>query len=306
MARCCGGGCACKVSAGPRILVTGIGSANDPFVVEADVDLEVLDGDVIDLTITGGGTALNPWVLSAGFASSAQLGDIPDVEVVGVTNGQVLGWNSSLNRWTPRAPTTASAGAVQHDTSLTGDGSAGSPLQIVEDPSGGLITGAGGVGLTSSYKNQLVRQFATDANRDAASPAPVINSLSSVTARPGQVDYWTGSQWLPVKSQFSVDGAGQELLALSGAYANGTAVTMLVRNFSGVTAGDGTLTVISSTTLTGKAGVLSATIQPTGAQSYMPLVGAGTNSIYVVARRLDTGAVLGGQNISGQVTAYVY
>lgn len=306
MARCGGAGCSCKVSAGPRITVTGIGSASDPFVIEADVNLTVGDSDVIDLSIAGGGTALSPWVLTAGFASTAQLGDIPDVAAVGVTNGQVLGWNSSLNKWTPRAPTTAAAGSVQHDTSMSGDGSAGSPLQIVEDPNGGLTTAASGLGLTSGYKNQLVRQFATDAARNTASPAPVVNSLSSVASRPGQVDYWTGSQWERVKSQFDVDADGQQLLNLSGGYVEGLPVTMVVRNFSGLTASDGTLTVLANTLLTGKAGVLSASVSVTGAQSYMPIVAAGSNYIYITARRLDTGAVLASQNISGQVTAYVY
>lgn len=306
MARCCGGGCACKVSAGSRISVTGIGSLNDPFVISADTALTVLDSDVIDLTISGAGTEISPWVLSAGFAATAQLGDIPDVAVVGVTNAQVLGWNSSLSKWTPRAPTTASAGSVQHDTSMSGDGSAGSPLQIVEDPNGGLTTAATGLGLNDTTKRTLVRKFASDAARSAASPTPTVNDLSSVTSRPGQVDYWTGSQWEPVKSQFSVDGVGQQMLSLSGAYAAGAPVTMMVRNFSGITAADGTLTVLANSLLTGKAGVLSASVAATGAQPYAPMLAAGSNYIYITARRLDTGAVLASQNISGQVTAYVY
>jgi hypothetical protein len=306
MARCCGGGCACKVSAGPRILVTGIGSANDPFVIGADVDLTVLDSDVIDLSITGGGTTLDPWVLTAGFASSAQLGDIPDVEVVGATNGQVLGWNSSLNKWTPRAPTTAAAGAVQHDVSLIGDGSAGSPLQVNEDSLGGLTTFPTGLGLSNGTRRQLVRIFDSDAERDASTLIPQVNNLSSVTSRPGRIDYWTGSQWLPVKSQIYIDAGQQELLSLSGGYTANTPVTMMVREFTGVTAADGTLTILSSTLLSGRAGVLSASVQVTGVQPYAPMVAAGANYIYITARRLDTGAVLGGQNISGQVTAYVY
>lgn len=306
MARCCGGGCACKVVGGPRVLVTGIGSANDPFLIEADVELAVLDSDVIDLTIAGGGTTANPWVLSAGFAPTAQLGDLPDVNAVGVTNAQVLGWNSSLNRWTPRAPTTAASGSVQHDTSMTGDGSAGSPLQIVEDPNGYLATAASGLGLTDAGKRSLVRKFASDAARTAASPAPTVNDLSSVNSRPGQIDYWTGSQWLPQKSQFSVDAANAQLLNLSGTYVDGVPVTMMVRQFNGVTAADGTLTVLSNSLLAGRAGVLSASVTVTGAQSYMPVMAAGSNFIYITARRLDNGAVLASQNISGQITAYVY
>jgi hypothetical protein len=306
MARCCGGGCECKVSAGTRISVTGIGSANDPFVIAADVTLLVQDTDVINMSRGGSGTGLDPWIISATFADTAQLGDIPDVNVVGVTNAQVLGWNSSLNKWTPRAPTTAASGSVQHDTSLSGDGSGGSPLQVVEATGGGLTTSAGGLGLDDTTKRTLVRKFASDAARVAASPTPTVNDLSNVTSRPGQVDYWTGSQWLPVKSQYSVDGAGQQLLALSGAYVDGASVTMMVRHFSGVTAADGTLTVLPNSLLTGRAGVLSVTVNVTGAQSYMPVMGTGSNYIYITARRLDNGAVLASQNISGQVTAYVY
>jgi hypothetical protein len=286
--------------------VTGIGSLDDPFVISANVAMQVFDSKVIDLTFGGLGTTASPWVLTAGFSSTAQLGDIPDVSAVGPTNGHVLGWNSALNKWTPRAPTTAASGSVQHDTSLSGDGSAGSPLQIVEATDGGLTTTPSGLGLDDTTKRSLVRKFASDAARAAASPNPSTNDLSSVSSRPGQIDYWTGSQWLPQKSQFSVNGSGQQLLSLSGAYADGAPVTMMVRNFSGVTAADGTLTVLANSLLTGRAGVLSVTVNVTGAQSYMPVMGTGANFIYITARRLDNGAVLASQNISGQVTAYVY
>lgn len=306
MARCCGGGCSCRIEGGQNISVTGIGSSGDPFVVSTDLSLLALDGDVFDVSITGGGTVASPWVVSVGFVPDAQLTDIPDVSAVAPTNGQVLGWDSSLQRWTPRAPTTAASGSVNHDTSMSGDGSAGSPLAVVEATDGLLQTTGSGLGLTDAGKNQLVRKFTDATARAAASPAPTLNTMSVLSTVPGRIDYWTGSQWLPTEGAVQIDAAGAELLALSGSYATGMPTTMLVRKFSGATSGDGTFTIIPPATLASRAGVLAVSVTVTGSQAYLPVVSAGTDYIFITARRVDSGAVLASQAISGQYVAYVY
>jgi hypothetical protein len=305
MARCCGGGCSCRIEAGNNTTVTGIGSSGDPFVVSTDVSLMGLDNDAFDLAVTGDGTAASPWVISVGWSATAGLDDIPDVQVTTVSNAQVLGWDASIARWTPRNPTTAASGSVDTDTTLEGDGSAGDPLGVVV-ASGGLLSTTGGVGLSDSAKNQIVRKFADATARASASPAPTINSLSVLDTVPGQIDYWTGSQWLPTESAIEVDAAGEDLLALSGSYVDGMRLTMLVREFSGVTASDGSFTLIAAPTIAGRAGVLTASVTVTGAQAYVPVLAAGADYVYMVARRVDNGALLASQAISGQYVAYLY
>lgn len=306
IARCCGGGCSCNIQSGTNIVVSGIGSSGDPFVIATDLVFNVVDTDVINLTLTGAGTAVSPWGLSAEFAATAQLDDLPDVNAPAPTNAQVLGWDSTTQRWTPRAPTTAAAGSVVHDPSLSGDGSAGSPLTVFEDPNGYLTTGAGGLGLTSIGINQMVRKFTTTTTRDAASPAPVLNSLSEVNTNPGVVDYWTGSQWLPIKDEVSFEAAaGTTLLDLSGDYTTGERVQVLVKRFSGSTAADGAFTLLTATEVAQRS-ILTCTVTVFGPQAYLPVVQTGENYVYMVARRIDDGSVLAGSTVAGHVIAYLF
>lgn len=64
MARCgcSGGACSCVIVSGDGVVVTGTGSAGDPYVVTA-VPLVFEPGDGI--TITGTGTLGDPYVISA-------------------------------------------------------------------------------------------------------------------------------------------------------------------------------------------------------------------------------------------------
>src|SRR5678815_4690585 len=131
MPNCCGGAsCSCVIQGGSGITVTGAGTPASPFVLDAHQVFNAVDNKTFDLSITGSGTTIDPWTVQVTWATTAQLDDFPDVQAPTPTNGQVLGWDNTLQKWTPRAPTTAAAGAVLHDTSLTGDGSSGAPLAV--------------------------------------------------------------------------------------------------------------------------------------------------------------------------------
>jgi hypothetical protein len=305
MARCCGGSPRTNIEGGQNILVTGIGTLDDPFVIATDLSMLALDNDVFDVTIGGSGTIASPWTIGVAFAATADLNDLPDVDAPTPTNGQVLAWNAGAGLWQPVAPTTAAAGSVIHNTSLTGDGSVGSPLAVAVDAARYIQSTASGVGINDAGINQLVRTFADDAARTAATIAPVLNTLSVVNTRPGRVDHWNGSAWVQIDDALEFDGAAHELVQLSGAYAN-SPLTMVVRKFSGTTDANGLLTVLDSATLSGRAGVLSATVSPTGAVAYNVSLTPGVNSLAVTARRVDDGVLLANQTITGQVTAYVY
>jgi hypothetical protein len=306
MARCCGGGsCSCNIEGGLNITVTGIGSLQDPFVIGTDLSFGALDTDSFNVTITGSGTVASPWLVQVDYAATATLNDIPDVDADAPTNGQVLSWNTATSTWQPANPTTAASGSVSHDTSLNGSGSVGSPLAVVPHAARYLATTASGVGITDTGINQMVRRFVDSTARAAASPAPVLNSLSMLDTVPGRVDYWNGSAWVPQEDDVDMDGAGQELLALSGSYANGS-LLQIVRKFSGVTDTDGMLTIISSALLSGHAGILYANVEVLGVVGYTPILTPGTNYLAITARRLDDGALLTNQAIQGQVVASVY
>jgi len=306
MARCCGGAtCGCLIQGANHVLITGIGTSQDPFVVSGDVDLEVADNSVFNLSLGGTGTVASPWTLQVGFATTAKLDDLPDVNAPAPTNTQVLGWDSATSKWTPRAPTTAASGSVQHDTSMTGDGSGGSPLAIVEDPDGFLQTVAAGLGLTPTGRTSLIRRFGTAVARDASVDTPVLNSVTMLDTNPGQQDYWTGTQWLPVTNGVARD-FGAAMFQLSGPYVTGTKVTLVTRNINVTTSATGQFDVLSSTDLAGKAGVLVCHFQETGLVPFKAMLFNNVDHISAIAYRLDDGTAYGSQAITGQVTAYIY
>lgn len=313
MPRCCGGSsCACVIQAGPHTTVVGTGHPSDPFVITADVDLEVLDTSTIDLTLTGPGSDLNPWVISGRFANSSKLNDLGDVNVA-PTNGQVLSWNTSLGEWQAVAPTTAAAGAVLTDSSLSGDGSAGTPLQVREDPARMLATVAGqGLGLTDTGMNSLVRHYADTTARAAAAPPPGLNAMSTLDTNPGQIDYWNGSGWGPA-GLFQMTVTGGELYVLSGSYTGSQRITLMVRNIVTSTNSAGQFDLVPATDLAGRAGVLAATVTPTtGGQAlgagipWTCVVAGDSGALKATAYRLDDGVPLPSQPISALVIAYVY
>lgn len=305
MARCCGGtgSCACKIEPGGRIAISGLGSLQDPFVISGDVGFKTTDNDTFDLGLTGDGTEDDPWNITVTFATTAKLVDMPDVTGV-PTNGQVLGWNSSTQKWEPKAPTAAASGSVATDTSLSGDGSVETVLQVREDPDRYLSTDAEGLGLNDDGINSIVRHFPDAASRTTADPAPVLNSLSILDSDPGRIDYWTGTEWAPQPTNVEVEAAG-ELVGLSGSYAGGP-VVLFIKQFEEVTDSEGVFDVLSTTDLLGRAGVLAATVQESGSQAWQALVNAGTDTVQATAFRMDDGTLLASTSVTGTVTAWLY
>lgn len=271
--RCCGGAsCSCVIEAGQHIQIAGSGAAGDPFIIIGDVDLEVTDNSVFNLSLTGLGTLADPWGVSVAFAPTAKLNDLPDVSVPAPTNGQVLAWNNSTSQWEATAPTTAATGAVSHDTSMLGDGSAGSPLQVQEDPAGFLTTRAPGLGVSDAGINQMVRRFPNSAARDAATPAPTPNTITVLDTAPGQLEYYTGSVWEFAGGAVRLtDLTGQEFYQLSGPYVGGR-LTVIVRTLTVTTDAAGAFTILDSTELAGFAGVMSITTQIIHGVTPIPVV----------------------------------
>lgn len=305
MPRCCGGSNTAIQISGTHLTISGAGSAQSPYIIGDSISVVASDNSVFDMTVSGAGTGASPWAISANFAATAKLDDLPDVNAPAPTNTQVLSWDSGTSKWIPRAPTTAASGSISHDTAFVGDGSGGSPLGVNEEPSGFLSTIATGLGLNDSGKNRLVMHYANSATRAASPLTPSLNALSMLDSAPGQVDYWNGVAWVQ-QGQFKIDFGTGQLLALSGSYTGGR-VTQMIRQVSQITDSAGLFTVLSTTDLTGYAGVLSVTYQPTG--SLAPVhVNVETTAVDVKGRayQLSTGAVLQLSGVTGVVTAWLY
>lgn len=312
MPRCCGGAsCSCVIDEGTHVQIVGTGSPADPFLITADVDVQAVDNSTFDVHVTGFGTVASPWAIEVRYAATAKLNDLPDVTAPSPTNGQVLGWDSSTSQWTPRAPTTAAAGTVTHDTALTGDGSAGSPLGVNEDPARMLATAAAGLGLSDTGMNSIVRKFADATTRSSASPTPVTNTLSMLGTAPGKIDYWDGDSWEPA-GVFSLALSGQEMWQQSGPYTGVQRLTLMVRNVSQITDTNGVFDAIPATDLAGKAGVVTAIAQATGvsgvtlATPFTVVLTPSSGAIKGTAYRLDNGQPLPSVSINCTVLAIVY
>ena len=310
MPSCCGSGssCSCKISAGPGIEVTGSGTAVDPFVLSAAIAFEAVDNAQFDVTLTGTGETGNPYSLSVAYAATSKLDDIPDVNASAPTNGQVLSWNAATSTWVPAPPTTAPTGAVSHDQSLSGDGSAGAPLQVVPYAARFLaLFAANGIGISDAGVNQLVRHFIDSTARAAASPAPVLNTLSMLDSDPGRITWWDGVQWAPLAPSFdsAYTGTTTEFLALSGSYA-GTRLTHLVKQFSGTTDASGNVDILDLGDLTGRAGVLTCQFQETGALPFKVVLFPNTDRVSGHVFNLVNGTPYASQAFTGIVDSWVY
>ena len=78
-----------------------------------------------------------PYALSAGN-SSTSMAQLTDVTITGVTDGQVLKWNTAQSKWLPANDVGGGTGdnwgtqTVQADNTLTGNGTSGTPLKIAQ------------------------------------------------------------------------------------------------------------------------------------------------------------------------------
>jgi hypothetical protein len=203
---------------------------------------------------------------------------------------------------------------VLHDTSLAGDGSAGANLQVAEDPNGFLTTGAGGLGLTDTGKNRLVRRFADSAARNAASPAPALNTISVLDTAAGQLDYWDGDSWEMAGGAFLVTPiTGQEMYQMSGPYTGGR-LKVAVRNVTTTTDGNGEFDAITSADLAGQAGIMSAWAQPIAppgglssiSTPFVVALAGASGGLRGKAYRVDSGAPMTLSPVTLTVCAYIY
>lgn len=308
MPNCCGGAtCACVVNDGAGIAVTGSGTAQDPFVIAADLALTVTDNTTFNLTLTGSGTVASPWNLTVAFAATAKLDDLPDVNAPSPTNAQVLGWDTATSKWTARAPTTAASGSVQHDTSLSGDGSGGSPLAVVTDTTHGITGRATGVGLTSFAENGLNRRYSDAVARAADTVTPTLNTLSMLDNAPGVQAYWNGSVWLPLPDSFDTEVVGDEFLQLSGPYTGTQRLTHMMKFLDNVTDGSGVVDVLDLTDLAGVAGVLAVQFTPVGEDmAWTAVLYPNTDRVSAQAYALADGTLWSGISVQGQVDAWLY
>lgn len=310
MARCCGstGSCVCKVNGGGQVRVTGTGTSQDPFVIEGLTTLTTQGNEQFDLVIVGDGTPETPWVVTAQYATTASLDGLPDVDTTARTNGQVLAWDDASGTWKPAPPTTAAAGGVLTGNSVEGDGSAATPLDVTVDPAAYLEVRTTGLGLSDVAINELVRFYADAASRDA-DPVPLqAGAVSMLSTNLGQLDYWTGVQWLPLDNGIHLAIQPGEMLALSGPYAGG-AVDHYVAQITAVTTDlNGDFEVIPAADLVDSAGVLSVQIQEMGTTPYKATVWVDAVNGVIMGRafRLDDGTAYVGLTVEAVVTATLY
>ncbi|MFZ4634520.1 MAG: tail fiber domain-containing protein [Saprospiraceae bacterium] len=152
-------------------------------------------------TLTGAGTAGSP----LGIAQQ------------GATNGQIIKWNGSA--WTPAADLGDNWGTqtAQTNATLTGAGTAGSPLGIAQQgATNGQILKWNGATWTpvddagDNWGAQTV-QTAVSLSGNGTAGSPL--AIASQGATPGHVLRWNGTNWIPTddSDDWNTDGLGNLL-----------------------------------------------------------------------------------------------
>lgn len=150
MARCgcASSSCSCVVTGAGGVVVSGSGSAENPYVING-ANFGVLDSPTVDLTLSGDGTILNPFKISA--AANLTLDQLADVNATAPTAGYVLTYvTSPVAEWRAAVPQSGIPGATLHDSTLIGDGTPSSALGVKIDPAGGITSGVNGLRTTDS------------------------------------------------------------------------------------------------------------------------------------------------------------
>lgn len=305
MPRCCKGDNPPHLVEGRHISITGTGTSQDPLSISATTAFDVDPSPVFNLVLEGDGSLEAPWRLRVLYASTSTFDDIPDVDMSSKQNGYVPSWNAAVRKWVAAPPAVVPAGSVSRGNGLTGDGSAQNPLAVVPNAARYIAVTTDGVGLSNAGVNALVRAFDTAAARTAASPPPIVGTLSVLGTNPDQLERWNGSTWEPVTGGQRKDIQTGQLLALSGGYAGGVTTTYAAQ--LGVsTDATGAFQVIPPDDLAGYSGVLTCEVQETGTLPWKAILRGGTTTVVGTAYRLDTGLPYTNAALSATVRALLY
>jgi hypothetical protein len=303
---CCGGNtCSCQMIGQGGITIEGSGLPSDPFILDAATYHTDSNNGQFLTTAVGTGSSADPYAIEVDYAPQARLDDIPNVDTPSPSNGYVLTWDSSTNTWVASPPAVAPVGAVVHDTSLSGDGSAATPLAVVAHQARYIGVSASGVGLNDNGMVAVVHHFTNDAARFASIPFPTANMLSMLETDPGIVFYWDGTNWSRPPNQTGWV-ASDALLELSGAYTVGVPITMGIYQVDTTTDANGVFDVLGLADLAGRSGVLSVQVQETGDVAWQAMVFDNTDRISATAYRLTDGTVMAGTPITCSVNAVMY
>lgn len=145
MARCgcASSSCSCLITGSGGVVVTGSGSAENPYVINGS-NFGVTDSPTIDMTLSGDGTLGNPYRISA--AAHLTLDQLDDVNASAPSPGYTLTYvTSPVAEWRATVPLSGIPGAVLHDSTMVGDGTPSSALGVKIDPSGGITNGVNGL-----------------------------------------------------------------------------------------------------------------------------------------------------------------
>lgn len=151
MARCgcASGSCSCLITGGTGITVTGVGSQDNPYVVNGAF-FATSDSPTVSLTLTGTGTTLDPYRIVAN--AHLTMDQLVDVSAPSPTAGYVMTYVTSPSAsWIAAVPQSGIPGAVLHDSTMVGDGTPSSALGVKLDPTGGIINGVSGLKSATGY-----------------------------------------------------------------------------------------------------------------------------------------------------------